>query len=272
MGGQGCVNQLGQRRSDLVHRKARGLEEPIAIGLAFLWVCLAVSIGLALTPDLDIDLILVGLVPIGFIGAAGMSGMGRWWWLYGVIAFLILVPAAAVAPWLRNTAYPPSAFDRLPFTAGAGGWEMFVFLLGIAVGALIALRSPTRSTLLCRAAFAGMVALGYLVTWDGGPLGAADAWEAVLAISLLLAAVGLGDVIARVVTDSGGSVRVTSGAIFLICLTLLTLVAGVTWRLVLGTAFFGSFSDPDNDLLPLATIAAVVVGALGVSYVAGRKF
>jgi hypothetical protein len=255
-----------------LRRKGTLLEEPIAIGLVFLWICLAASVGLALTPNLEIDLILIGLIPAGFIGAAGMSGRGRWWWLYGAIAFLILFPAAAVAPWLADTAYPPSAFDRLPFTAGAGSrWEMFVFLLGVAAATLIALRSPTPSAQLWRAALAGLTALGYLVAWDGVPLGAASAWEVVLAITLLLAAIGLGDVIADVVSDSGISGRVATVAIFLICLTLLVLVAGVTWRALLGYAFFGSFSDADNDVLPLATIAAVLAGTLGVSYVAGRR-
>jgi hypothetical protein len=252
--------------------KATLIEEPIAIGLGFLWICLATSLGLALIPNLEIDLILIGLIPVGFIGAARMSGRGRWWWLYGAIAFLILFPAAAVAPWLADTAYPPSTFDRLPFTAGAGyRWEMFVFLLGVAVATLVALRSPRRPAMLWRAALAGLIAVGYLVAWDGVPLGAANAWEVVLAITLLLAAIGLGDVIAEVVADSGINRRVATGAIFLMCLTLMVLVAGVTWRVLLGYAFFGSFSNPDNDVLPLATIAAALVGALGVSFAAGRR-
>ena len=249
------------------------LQEAIAIGLAFLWICLAGSVGLALTPNLDIDLLLIGLIPVGFIGAAGMSGRGRWWWLCGAIAFLILFPAAAVAPWLANTAYPPSAFERLPFTAGAGSrWEMFVFLLGVAVATLIALRSPTPSAALCRAALAGLVALGYLVAWDGIPLAAASAWEVVLAITLLLAAIGLGDVIAALASNSPFERRVATGARFLMCLTLLALAAGVSWRLLLGYAFFGSFSEPDNDTLPLATVAAVLLGTLVVSYVTGRRW
>jgi hypothetical protein len=240
--------------------------EPIAIGLVFLWICLVVSFGLALTPNLEIDLVLVCLIPVGFIGAAGMSGRGRrWWWLYGAIAFLILFPTSAIAGWLQQTAYPPSAFGRLPFTAGAGyRWEMFVFLVGIALAALIALRMATRAAGLLRAALAALIAVGYLIVWDG-PLATARAWEVMLAITLVLAAIGLGDVIAEVASNSGFEARVATGATFVICLTLLLLVAGVTWRVLLGDSYFGSFSEPDNDILPLATIAAVLLGALVLS-------
>lgn len=247
------------------------LEEPISIGLAFLWICLAAAFGQAITTDSDSDAVLIGLIAVGFIGAAGMSGRGRWWWLYGAAAFLVLIPIAPFSGWLRDTAYPPSTFERIPFTLGAlYRWEVFGFLLGIALATGIAVRSPTRSARFGRAGLAGLVAIGYLVAWDGVPLPTASAWEVVLAITLVVAAIGLGDMLTKWASLHEQGAVVAAAAVSVICLTILVLAAGIFWRLWLGS-LLDLFPEPKNDVLPLGTVAVVLLGSLVLSFFIIRR-
>jgi hypothetical protein len=248
------------------------LEEPIAIGLGFLWICLAAAFGLAITKDSDSDAVLIGVVGVGFIGAAGMSGRGRWWWLYGAAAFLVLILVGPIAGWLTDTAYPPSSFERIPFTLGAlYRWELFGFLLGIGLAAGIAVRSPTPSARLGRAGLAGVIAVGYLLVWDGIPLSTASAWEVVLAITLVLAAVGLGDVTTKWASLHLYEGVVAAAAVSVICLNILVLAAGIFWRLWLGS-LLDLFPEPKNDMLPLGTVAAVLLGSLVLSFFIIRRY
>lgn len=249
------------------------LEEPISIGLAFLWICLAAAFGLAITTDSDRDAVLIGLIGVGFIGAAGMSGRGRWWWLYGAAAFLVLIPVAPFSGWLADTSYPPSTFDFLPFTVSARHrWEMFGLLLGLALATGIALRSPTPSARFGRAGMAGVVSLGYLVASDGIPLSTASAWEVLLAITLVLAALGLGDIITKWASLHGYAGWVTAAAVPVISLNILVLAAGIFWRLWLGAPVDLLFPEPKNDILPLGTLAVVLLGSLALSFFVIRRY
>lgn len=249
------------------------IDESIAIGLAFLWLCLAVAFGLSLTGDIDNGWVLLGIIGVGFLGAARMSGRDRWW-LHGAAVFIAFVLLGLLFGWLRDAGYPPSTFGIVPFAAGAAArWEMFGLLLAIALAAGIAVRAPTPIARLGRTGLAGLVALGYLIAWTGGQFPNVSAGQVVVALTLVLAAIGLGDMLTTWASRRGHDALAAAVSVPAIALTLLVVGAAIVWRLWLGTPVdpLAAGGPEQNDALSLGTLAVLLVGSAIVSALAIRK-
>lgn len=238
--------------------------------LFFLWFCWLLAVTLLPGQVLGLAEVagLAGIVWLGHIAAAVLSGRDRWL-LYGSIAVVLPLLIALLIGFLAQTPYPASTIEWVPFAAGSAfRWEFFGVSLAVAASAAIALRAPDRFAQLARAGLVALVALSYFffpedwLWWYHPPQD-----SQLLALTFTLAAVGVAD---TAITAKARQKPEMVGALAAPFATLgvLVLAAGVLWRLVLGreTSFltYGPLREADNALA-FGTVAGILLAWLIVS-------
>lgn len=253
------MNTNGTRRSIV-----ESLREPSWKALLLLGLCWQVA--LAVGQAVDSLLIVIGVLLLGHLGAAVLSGRSRWW-LYGAAAVTGFVLVAWFATELNTTAwgYPHSTLGWVPFRNGANlQWEGFYASLSVAVATGVALKPPMRYSQLTRAGMVAAVALTLFAIpnrWVPDPKFMVGGMTIILTVLML---VGVADTVLAWADRRGRSALVGAVAVPFVSLALLVVTAGVFWTfLARSTPSMPSFRPPEpKDALILGTVAVVVLGSL----------
>jgi hypothetical protein len=217
----------------------------------------------------------VGIVWLGHVGAAVLSGRDRWL-LYGSVAIVVPLLIALLIGFITQTPYPVSTIEWVPFAAGSGfRWEFFGVSVAVATSAAVALRPPVRLAQLARAGFVALAALSYFVLserwlWWYHPAEGAQ----LITLALSLAAVGIADTAITAARARQKVDVVGAWALPFATLGVLVLFAGILWRVVLGTwtpfLGYGPMREPDNALA-IRTVSGILLVWLIVSTYLIRK-
>lgn len=217
----------------------------------------------------------VGIVWLGHVAAAVLSGRDRWL-LYGSIAVVVPLLVALLIGFITQTPYPASTIEWVPFAAGSDfRWEFFGLSIAVAASAAVVLRPPDRFAQLARAGFVALVALSYFVLpeqwlWWYHPAERSK----LITLTVSLAALGVADTAITAARTREKTDVVGAWALPFATLGVLVLAAGVLWRIVLGTwtpfLEYGPMREPDNALA-VGTVAGISLVWLIVSTYLIRK-
>lgn len=250
------------------------LREPSWKSLLLLGFCWLVVAALAIGEVVDNLVILLGVLVLGHLGAAVLSGRSRWW-LHGAAAVAGLVLVALFAEELQATAYgyPASTLGWVPFRNGATlQWRAFYLSLAVAVATGMALKPPARHTQLTRAGTAAVVAFSYFAIPHRWVPDSNSQVGGMTIIVVVLVVVGVADTVVIWADRRGRGALVGAVAVPFVSLALLVVAAGVFWtfraRL---TPSMPTLLPPDrllpepSNAMALSTVAVVVLGSLIVS-------
>lgn len=234
--------------------------------LFFLWFCWLLAATLA--PGQIVGPVevagLAGIVWLGHVAAAVLSGRNRWI-LHGSIAVVVSLLIAVLIHLLTQTPYPTSSIEWVPFAAGSAfRWQFFGVVVAIAASAAIALHAPTRYSQLARAGLVAPLALAYFFLpehwlWWYHPSGSSQ----LLILTVTLAALGMAD---TTITKARARRKAAMVAVFaapFATLAILVLAAGILWWIALaGTTPFPTYDpipEPDNNAPALGTVAGILL-------------
>lgn len=250
----------GTRRSIVESLRESNWKALLLLGLSW-------QVAVAIGQVVDSLLIVVGVLLLGHLGAAALSGRSRWW-LYGAAAVTGFVLVAWLAIELNTTAwgYPHSTLGWVPFRNGANlQWEGFYASLSVAVATGVALKPPMRYGQLTRAGMVAAVALTLFAIpnrWVPDPTFMVGGMTIILTVLML---VGVADTVLVWADRRGRSALAGAVAVPFVSLALLVVAAGVFWTFPEGPSMPSLRPPEPKDALVLGTVAVVVMGSLLVT-------